>query len=329
MAKKALKILLNSLFGLLVFLAAAYSVCMRLWPEQTTALVGYRFYTVVTGSMEPTIPTTSVVLTRCLRPGEEPVPGQILTFNADRLGEEIVLTHYLREVKPDETGRLRYYTQGENADRYDDYATYRGDLIGTYVFHIPYLAKIENFLVSSHALSMFVIIGLILAVYKLMLKNMDLTERLRAAELRPGIPQPAADLVEKQEQTPQKQKTKGRGMPARRKKAPPPQPEGVRSVRLHGAVMERRGAGAVRFAGEVENTGSAVLQGLRLEVRLLDGHGRQVGTMEIPLPAGALPPAQRQEFCAECKADPLATGYAVKVRCEEQPMPEQAAVAAV
>lgn len=112
MAKKAAKMVLNGLFGLFVCFAIGYAVCMRVWPEETAAFVGYRFYTVVTGSMEPTIPTTSVVLTRCLKEGETPQPGQILTFKADRLGEEIVLTHYLREVKPDETGRVRFYTPG-------------------------------------------------------------------------------------------------------------------------------------------------------------------------------------------------------------------------
>ena len=196
MAKKAAKMVLNGLFGLFVCFAIGYAVCMRVWPEETAAFVGYRFYTVVTGSMEPTIPTTSVVLTRCLKEGETPQPGQILTFKADRLGEEIVLTHYLREVKPDETGRVRFYTQGENADRYDDYATYREDLIGTYVLHIPYLGKIQAFLISSNALSMFVIVGLILAVYKLMLKNMDLTEQLQAAQLRPGVAGPAGPETE-------------------------------------------------------------------------------------------------------------------------------------
>lgn len=322
MAKRAVKIALNSLFGLFVCLALSYSVCMRMWPEETAAAVGYRFYTVVTGSMEPTIPTTSVVLTRCLKEGETPQPGQILTFRADRLGEEIVLTHYLREVKPDETGRVRFYTQGENADRYDDYATYREDLIGTYVLHIPYLGKIQAFLISSNALSMFVIVGLILAVYKLMLKNMDLTEQLQAAQLRPGVAGPATPETEPE---PRGKRRERRHARPKRKKGPAVQ-EASRSVRLHGTALERVTPGTVRFSGEVENTGDAPLEALLLEVRLLDGHGRQVGTGEVLLAGGALAPAERRAFCAEWKADPLAASYAVKVRREPQPAAECAAV---
>ena len=51
--------------------------------------------------MEPTIPTTSVVLTRCLKEGETPQPGQILTFKADRLGEEKLVQFALtaREIQ--------------------------------------------------------------------------------------------------------------------------------------------------------------------------------------------------------------------------------------
>lgn len=324
MAKKAAKMVLNGLLGLFVCFAIGYAVCMRLWPEETAAFVGYRFYTVVTGSMEPTIPTTSVVLTRCLREGETPRPGQIITFHVDRLGEDAVFTHYLREIKPDETGRVRFYTQGENADRYDDYTTYREDLIGTYVLHIPYLGKIQAFLISSNALSMFVIVGLILAVYKLMLKNMDLTEQLQAAQLRPGVAGAAGP--EPETAPAQKEKKRARRRAGAKKKKGPAVQETGRSVRLHGAALERVTPGTVRFFGEVENTGDAPLEGLLLEVRLLDGHGRQVGTGEVLLPGGALAPAERRAFSAEWKADPLAASYAVKMRRGAQPAAECAAV---
>ena len=38
-----------------------------------------------------------------------------------------------------------FIPRAKNADRYDDYATYREDLIGTYVLHIPYFGKIQAF----------------------------------------------------------------------------------------------------------------------------------------------------------------------------------------
>lgn len=222
MAKKAAKRIGNTLLGLLVLLAAAYSVCMRVWPQQTTQLVGYRFYTVITGSMEPTIPTTSMVLVRCLKPDETPRPGQIVTFTADRLGDEIVLTHYLREVKPDETGRLRFYTQGESADRYDDYATYRENLLGTYVLHIPYLGKVLSFLQSSNALSMLVTVWLILWVRKLLIKNMDLQEQLRLA----GQHGEAAAETAAPDATGQSaKKTEGNAAKPPKKNKPPKQPK--------------------------------------------------------------------------------------------------------
>ena len=71
-AGKIIKGVLGVLSSLALVVVLAYCVCMWLFPQQVTDLVGFRFYTIATGSMEPTIPTGSMVLVKSLARGRSP-----------------------------------------------------------------------------------------------------------------------------------------------------------------------------------------------------------------------------------------------------------------
>lgn len=148
--KKITKII-NAMFtiALLVFF-----VFMRLDAEKTSKFIGYQFYTVLTDSMEPVIPTFSFVLSELVDENTELQPGDIVTFHADRFGVDTVFTHYLKEIEQVD-GETYYRTQGANApDHYDNYDTTRDDIVGVYRFHIPYLGRIALFLQSEYGLLM-------------------------------------------------------------------------------------------------------------------------------------------------------------------------------
>ncbi|WP_028042679.1 S26 family signal peptidase [Candidatus Stoquefichus massiliensis] len=119
------------------------------FPDKVTQLTGYRLYTVMTDSMEPTIPTFSLVLTRIIPIEEEIKPNTIVTFKANRFGDNILLTHYFRETQVGNDGNTYYRTQAEGKDFFDNYETKRSDIIGTYVCHIPFVGKFFLFLKSE------------------------------------------------------------------------------------------------------------------------------------------------------------------------------------
>lgn len=122
------------------------------FPDKVAELTGYRLYTVLTDSMEPTIPTYSLVLTKLI-PVEQPIkPNTIVTFEADRFGEDILLTHYFRKTQIGNDGNTYYRTQAEGKDFFDNYETKRSDIIGEYVYHVPYVGKVFLFLKSSFGL---------------------------------------------------------------------------------------------------------------------------------------------------------------------------------
>lgn len=138
-----IKVRQNIVFSI-VFIILALIFCFA----ASTGKLPYRLYVVITNSMEPVIPPGSLVLSKTVNSKTDLKPEDIITFHADLLGDDIILTHYLKEIKLDETGKERYYTQGNNADSYDDFTTYRSNIVGTYVYHIPYVGSVIQFLKS-------------------------------------------------------------------------------------------------------------------------------------------------------------------------------------
>ncbi|MRM89569.1 signal peptidase I [Faecalicatena contorta] len=171
--KKILKILPNVLLIMLV----AYIVLMKICPEKINKFLGYQTFVILTDSMEPVIPTGSAVLVKNLKDDEEPKEGDIVSFRVDRLGEDAVFTHYYCGTETEEDGSTRYLTQGATAERPDDYITHRQDIIGTYVFHIPYVGRIVLFLKSPFALIELGIIMIIMIIYQLLWDKFDKEEQ--------------------------------------------------------------------------------------------------------------------------------------------------------
>lgn len=176
--KKVIKSILERISVGITLILLLYIIGMQIFPQKVTDIIGYRFYAVVTGSMEPVIPAGSLVLSKTIKEDTILKPNTIITFQANRLGDEITLTHYLKMVEQDETGQERYYTQGNTAQEYDGYKTYRKDISGTYIWHVPYVGKVIQFLRSPFALLEFIIIGIVLLVQFIIGKRFDYEERL-------------------------------------------------------------------------------------------------------------------------------------------------------
>lgn len=136
---------------IIVFMLSIFVIMMKIQPETISQFIGYRFYVVLSDSMEPVIPTYSLVFSKMLNEDETIDPNTIVTFQANRFGKEVLLTHYFKETQACDHG-VCYRTQGAEAPNYDSYETTREDLVGTYVFHVPYIGKFILFLQSKFGL---------------------------------------------------------------------------------------------------------------------------------------------------------------------------------
>lgn len=113
-------------------------------------LVGLQVFTVLSGSMEPTYQTGSLIYVKEVDYTEIEA-GQVITFMLD---EDTVATHRVVEVVPDETDSsvLRYRTKGDANEAEDAKLVHYKNVLGTPVFTIPYLGYVTNYVQSPPGL---------------------------------------------------------------------------------------------------------------------------------------------------------------------------------
>lgn len=131
----------------------------RIWNIVTTVLVtivvvialllvgvrlfGLQVFTVLSGSMEPTYQTGSLIYVKDVdyRDLKE---GDVITF---MLSEDTVATHRIVGLVPDETDPsvIRYRTKGDANDAEDGSLVHYKNILGTPVFTIPKLGYVANY----------------------------------------------------------------------------------------------------------------------------------------------------------------------------------------
>lgn len=107
-------------------------------------LVGLRTFTVLSGSMEPTYHTGSLIYVKKVDAANLS-EGTVITFMLD---EDTVATHRIVGVVPDEDepGVVRYRTKGDANEVEDGSLVHYKNVIGTPVFSIPKLGYVANYI---------------------------------------------------------------------------------------------------------------------------------------------------------------------------------------
>lgn len=118
-------------------------------------LFGLQVYTVLSGSMEPTYHTGSLIYVKKVDPYtvEE---GQAITFMLD---EDTIATHRVVGIVPDEEDPtvIRFRTKGDANEAEDGTLVHYKNVIGTPIFSIPYLGYVANYI--QHPPGMYVAIS--------------------------------------------------------------------------------------------------------------------------------------------------------------------------
>lgn len=90
-------------------------------------------FAVLTGSMEPAIPSGSLII---VRPTGHYKTGDIITY---RIGSSLV-THRVVDVLTDKV-QQQFLTQGDANRVADDYLVWQKDIVGVVLFHIPFMGR--------------------------------------------------------------------------------------------------------------------------------------------------------------------------------------------
>ena len=141
----------NFITGLLV--AAFVTVAILL---AGVRLVGLEPYAVLSGSMEPTYHTGSLIYVKSVDPYDVEV-GQPITFVMNE--DLVVATHRVVEIDKE---NQRFYTKGDANENVDGAPVHFNNLIGVPVYSIPYLGYLANYIQSPPGLYVAIAAGAVL-----------------------------------------------------------------------------------------------------------------------------------------------------------------------
>ena len=118
-------------------------------------VIGLQVFTVLSGSMEPTYHTGSLIYVKKVDPYSIK-DGQPITFMLD---ENTVATHRVVGIVPDEEDPtvIRFRTKGDANEAEDGSLVHYKNVIGTPVFTIPYLGYVADYI--QHPPGMYVAIS--------------------------------------------------------------------------------------------------------------------------------------------------------------------------
>ena len=147
---KALKTLWNAVTTVLVSLVVILAILLV-----GVRVVGLTPYVVLSGSMEPTYHTGSLIYVKKVDPFTIE-NGTPITFMMD---EDTIATHRVVQVVPDETDTtvVRFQTKGDANDAVDGSLVHYKNVIGTPIFSIPYLGYVSNYITNPPG--MYITIG--------------------------------------------------------------------------------------------------------------------------------------------------------------------------
>lgn len=130
------------LFAICIIIAAIL-FAMNKSPQKS--IFGYRYYTVLTPSMEPAYSVGDVVIVK-LANAEEVEVGDVITFNPSN-DSDAYLTHRVTEKLPDYegTGVTCFKTKGDANDTEDSFLIDSSRVIGTVTLGIPKIGFIIRF----------------------------------------------------------------------------------------------------------------------------------------------------------------------------------------
>lgn len=112
-------------------------------------LQNYQLFTVLSGSMEPTLNVGGVIIVEKIDPMTLE-DGDIITFlsNDTQLNGKVV-SHRIIDVVDNSNGRM-FITKGDANEDRDDAAAVPDNVIGRVIFHIPYLGYLLNFMKTKN-----------------------------------------------------------------------------------------------------------------------------------------------------------------------------------
>ncbi len=150
--KKVVKVtsIIAAVFFILAFLLLIFATLSRANPEMS--LFGYRFYYVLTGSMEPEIKEGSFIVAKETAFEDLKIGDTISFISRDPDIEGMVNSHKIYSIDTNDVGVAEITTKGAANPAPDEYKVYEEDIKGRVVFDSYTIGKLFEVL-SNRAVS--------------------------------------------------------------------------------------------------------------------------------------------------------------------------------
>jgi len=148
-------------------------------------LFGFQVYGVLSGSMEPTYPTGSLIYVRKVNP-EDLQLRDVITF---QVSGSTIATHRIVEIVTDANNpALRSFrTQGDANDSPDANLVSPGSIIGKVSFCIPHMGNLASYIQSPGGIVVTIILCLALVVFVFYTDTLDKNSRHSAGRRRRAV----------------------------------------------------------------------------------------------------------------------------------------------
>lgn len=164
--RKLYKVFSNVLFVFVILsfvLITAITMLSSLNMKQDRLLFGtFGFGRVVTGSMEPDIPTGSFILVQQRDPSALKVGDVILFRSKDpTVPDQMNVSHQIVRIEPDQNGKTAFYTKGTANPSEDNYPTYAEDIVGVVTYHSKLIGSLIGLAQSSYIYPILILLLLV------------------------------------------------------------------------------------------------------------------------------------------------------------------------
>lgn len=152
-------------------------------PESTPDVFGYKTFTVVSGSMEPTINIDDVIIVKTVDKKDIQI-NDIITFNID--GE--IITHRVMDYKVIQD-EVIYTTKGDSNEVTDIQLVNYRNIEGKYLFKIPKVGKLLSLMKNKYIFSLIFILLIICYIVqkKTSQKKIERKEKRKEYERKKGL----------------------------------------------------------------------------------------------------------------------------------------------
>lgn len=171
--KKALKIISNIIFYLLLafMIYISFVVINASRKEEQPEVFGYKFYVVLTGSMQPDINPGDLIIIKTIN-SEDIKIGDVITFKNDITNS--VITHRVKDIL-NNNNELKFITQGD-ANNIEDKNPVNDELVqGRLVKTVPKMGKTMDYMKKN----LLPIIIAIIAVFAIIVAILILIDKLK------------------------------------------------------------------------------------------------------------------------------------------------------